>query len=298
MAEKIKRSTGEFWTFYLVRRLKLEGVQVPDWTYSIPDNGFLISLKTQNGIGATILNRNPCRYGRYNDAICIDVLPESREIDFYLAFNFDEEMCNIFADFSEEEGRLAKNIFPFIDDGSISSEKVIESVISYLKGLAENPGLVYQKEEDLEQKKLETDDSRKLDEILGSVRRLEMLASEHPMVLKPDDVYLRELYTRKINQKTGNLRVLRYKGRTIPYVLVGSDEIEGNVGRVSDNLYFVAADKAPEKWQQEIVAYHESWCSKIGHDKARKREIGLARKLGKEQEYLAWRATIDNGKIA
>jgi hypothetical protein len=66
---------------------------------------------------------------------------------------------------------------------------------------------------------------------------------------------------------------------------VHSDEIEANVGRVYHNLYFVARDKAPEPWQQQLVAYHESLCAKIGHENARKREKILAEKIGKAQEH-------------
>lgn len=138
------------------------------------------------------------------------------------------------------------------------------------------------------------DAHRQLDEILAIVRRLERIVSEHPVVLKPDDVYLRELYTRAINESRKNLHIFEHDGSVIPYVLVHSHDIEGNVGRVTRNLYFVARDKAPEDWQQKIIALHESMCIVRGHDQAKVAELPLARLLGKEKEYAEWRDKIDN----
>jgi hypothetical protein len=90
--------------------------------------------------------------------------------------------------------------------------------------------------------------------------------------------------------------VLEYEGRRIPYVLVDSSQIEGNVGKPSYNLYFVARDKAPEVWKQQVVALHESLCVKEGHEEATRKELPLVKSLGKETEYLVWRAEIENGK--
>jgi len=58
------------------------------------------------------------------------------------------------------------------------------------------------------------------------------------------------------------------------------------------NLYLVAKDLAPEEWQQQIVAYHESLCSKVGHDEAVKRERKLVDALDKEKEYTDWVQTV------
>ncbi len=89
-----------------------------------------------------------------------------------------------------------------------------------------------------------------------------------------------------------SLQILKFKGKRIPYVLVETTEIGGNMGKPFKNLYFVARDKAPELWQQKIVAYHESLCVKIGHAKAEKRELALAKHLDKERDYLSWIKTI------
>ncbi len=112
-------------------------------------------------------------------------------------------------------------------------------------------------------------------------------------MLKPEGVYLGELYVRAINENARNLRFLRYRGEQIPYVLVHSSEIEDMVGKPFNHLYFVARDLAPELWQQKIIAYHESRCVVRGHDYAKAQEVALARSLKVEKEYRRWRARID-----
>jgi hypothetical protein len=128
---------------------------------------------------------------------------------------------------------------------------------------------------------------RQLSEISSHVRDMKrtLETSGDRMLLLSDGDYLTRLYTAAIQRNADNLRFAECEGEKIPYVLVHSDEIEANVGRVYHNLYFVARDKAPEPWQQQLVAYHESLCAKIGHENARKREKILAEKIGKAQEH-------------
>ena len=78
-------------------------------------------------------------------------------------------------------------------------------------------------------------------------------------------------------------------------LFLDSSDLEGSPGMVIDNLYFVAKDKAQEDWQQKIIAYHESFCLKIGHKEAKVKELQLAEHLGKQKEYRIWREQIDNG---
>ncbi|MBM3231836.1 helix-turn-helix domain-containing protein [Candidatus Pacearchaeota archaeon] len=132
-----------------------------------------------------------------------------------------------------------------------------------------------------------------LDEILGHVRELRRVVSEHPIVLKSDANYLRELYTEQINRRRDNLRFFMYEGERIPFVLVNSRDLRGFTGRVLHNLYFVAEDLAPEEWQQKIVAYHESLCAIKGHEVAKEMEIKLAKKLKVKKKYELWRKKID-----
>ncbi len=137
----------------------------------------------------------------------------------------------------------------------------------------------------------------KLEEILQTVRRLDRIAAEHPVVMKEEGRYLQELYVKAINEDVNNLQFFEYRDKRIPYVLVHSSDLEGHVGKPFHNLYFVARDRAPEDWQQKIVAFHESQCLHFGHEAAKGQEPRLARFLGKEQEYLVWREQIDNGKL-
>ncbi|MEK6846109.1 MAG: hypothetical protein AABY26_05080, partial [Nanoarchaeota archaeon] len=113
-----------------------------------------------------------------------------------------------------------------------------------------------------------------------------------PLTLRGEDAHLKQLYVQAINEDIGNLQLFEFEEQRIPYVLVNSDDIWGNVGKPFLNLYFVAKDKAPERWQQQIVAYHESLCVKIGHDNAEKEEAKLVQHLGKEKEYVAWRKEV------
>lgn len=138
-----------------------------------------------------------------------------------------------------------------------------------------------------------TEDQR-INAILTSVHNLERRVADHPIVLKSEHNYLQELYIKAINNDVNNLKVFEYKGKRIPYVLVGSFDIEGNAGKPSDNLYFVARDKAPEEWQQQIVAVHESLCVKKSHQYAKAEELEVAKLLGKENEYRAWRKVLDS----
>ena len=130
-------------------------------------------------------------------------------------------------------------------------------------------------------------------EIFATVKRLEQRVSRNQLGLQSDADYLKSLYIRVINENIENLKFFDYKGKRIPYVLVDSVTLEGIPGRVFNNLYFVAHDKAPEEWQQQIIAYHESLCVRIGHEKAKKEECTLAKYLGIEGEYLKWREEID-----
>jgi len=134
---------------------------------------------------------------------------------------------------------------------------------------------------------------QKLEEMHKVLRRLDATTQEHPIILKSDHAYLTDLYTTAVNKNIRNLRTFAHGKKTIPYVLVTSKQLGGTAGRASDNLYFVARDKAPETWQQNIIAYHESLCIKFGHENAKRRELTLAKSLGKEEAYVAWRKQID-----
>lgn len=112
-------------------------------------------------------------------------------------------------------------------------------------------------------------------------------------VLESDDAYMKRLYIDILIRDRDALRFFDYNGKRIPYVLVQSPDMEGNIGRVFGNLYFVARDIASEEWQQQIVAVHESLCVAKSHAAARREEIKAARFLGKEEEYKTWRNTVD-----
>jgi hypothetical protein len=103
---------------------------------------------------------------------------------------------------------------------------------------------------------------------------------------------LEKLYIRVLNTDLSNLRILEFKGKRIPYVLVNNDEILNLGGTYYKNLFFVAKDRFPERWQQDIVAYHEFF-DYAGHEYAKTKEFELAKYMDKEKEWLRIRNEID-----
>lgn len=236
--------------------------------------------------------------------------------DFNLSFPAEETdfTLTLKGDSAEVEtinflGEPRKHFSGYEEGKSYPAEELIQKVLDYFlihfnrekgKKVAEEYYALGKESKDLETKiPSEKKRTAKRDETTPDFQRLESkidrllrIAETHPITLQGEDAYLKQLYVQAINRDANNLQILEFKGQKIPYVLVESEEIEGNVGKPFQNLYFVAKDKAPETWQQQIVAYHESLCAKIGHANAKKRELTLAKYLGKEKEYLSWRKKI------
>jgi hypothetical protein len=81
-------------------------------------------------------------------------------------------------------------------------------------------------------------------------------------------------------------------GENFPYVLATSDILDAP-GRSEGGLYFVAKDLAVEPWQEKLVAFHERFCGRRGHNFALEREDELAAHLGVTDKYKPWRAACD-----
>ena len=99
----------------------------------------------------------------------------------------------------------------------------------------------------------------------------------------------KQVYSRAVSE--GKLRWANSLGFEFPYVLTDSATI-GNVGLSMSGLYFVAKDLASKPWQEQLVAFHERFCSEEGHEYALKQEKTLARQLGVEKKYQNWRDMI------
>ena len=99
----------------------------------------------------------------------------------------------------------------------------------------------------------------------------------------------REFYSELVRK--GRLKWANIRGEKFPYVVTNLNVL-GNVGRSECGLYFVSTDIATEPWQESMVAYHERFCQRYGHEEAVKREIQLVKELGKEKEYESFREKI------
>src|SRR3989338_4800250 len=302
----IRRKPNELWTHYLVRRLICDGVRLEPFSLEerllvgdVTENNLLAydlqieSEDTKFGLNVfTNLGNINFRNMAYNRPVDISeiVLLVGNELPFCLDIDFRSSRRVII----DEAYGLEGTIFSEYQEGrAYAPSKVINNVVTWVK----SNGLVWKKNtEQIKDIQLQEQnkDSRKLEEVLKTVKELRMIATEHPTVLKPEGVYLKELYTQAINEDVDNLQVFEYGGKRYPYVLVDAHDLEGKPGKPFKNLYFVAREFAPEDWQQKVIALHESLCVKTNHDNARSREIELARHLGKEQEYLQWRKSIDD----
>lgn len=314
-----ERQPDELWTSYLIRRLEREGitVEVFHWADEGIHDSITILPDTHDGESSLFISRKfsedkegcskTARFSELSDLLEDELwfYPPSKS-ESYVQFKFHRD-GTVEAD--------PKGLFiPFLKyqpGSSYPAQEVIENIVSYVKGIVDESKRLKDihkrlgiSEEELirevtssEQidKSAGTKQDPKLEEILSIVRELKGSVENHRHVLKPDDVYLAELYTKTINEDPNNLQFFEFAGQRIPYVRVQSSDLEGIPGRATGHLYFVAVDKAPEDWQQKIIAYHESLCVKAGHDNAKVREIELARVLGKENEYQTWRESIDNG---
>ncbi len=228
----------------------------------------------------------------------LNIESDSAEVDI---FNFSGEPREYFSGYEEGKSYPAEELIQKVLDYFLAhfnreeGKEVAEEYNALRKESEESkdPEVEIQPEEKRTAKKDETTPSFQRLEI--KIDRLLRIAGEHPVTLQGEDAYLKQLYVQAINQDVNNLQILEFEGQRIPYVLVENTEIGGNLGKPFQNLYFVAKDRAPENWQQQIVAYHESLCVKIGHAKAKKRELTLAKHLGREEEYLTWRKEI--GKV-
>jgi hypothetical protein len=103
-----------------------------------------------------------------------------------------------------------------------------------------------------------------------------------------------KLYSELVTQK--KLKWANLLGERFPYVTTDSSVL-GNVGISEGGLYFVSVDIAKERWQEQVVAFHERFCQSKGHEYAIKKEKELVRHLDKEIEYQRWRKQINTDAI-
>lgn len=285
MGSKIEVRVDELWTNYLIRRLREIGVEPAVFRegdgsgvylarYSTPLREWELTLIKDF---RNIPSKRITEATSYS-SLGYELLTEgvslawwSFERDLILKFEFQRVGMALVSDKrgGPIEGFPRDRLFKKYCEGNYyRTSNVISKIVSYSKFIGLVPISVSH----------ESDSS--------SVRRWGFCEGER----------LKELYTRAINEDVNNLRFFEWEGQRAPYVLVNSVDIWGNVGKPFENLYLVARDRAPEDWQQKIVAYHESLCIKSGHDIAKAKELSLVRALGKEKEYLAWRERIDNEK--
>ncbi len=339
MEGTFQREPDELWTSYLRRRLEGVGLHFePDVTghavsvmaYTTDDSDVsiyrIVRECSNEDLERLLEQRHYAGAHKILDALLVDGFSISLpgEEGFFM-FDFSPDWNSVFSweDMPSEDipERFRKYAFSDEDDRKYSAEEAIDDIVAYVlelkpesgfpvpKSPREEPEQQSRRDEAIQEGEPAPDalreernkpDDLRLEEILRTVRSLHALASGRAAVLQDEDAYLGELYVRTINDDVNSLQILEHEGRRIPYVLVHSSQIEGNVGKPSNNLYFVARDKAPEVWQQSIVALHESMCVKGGHEghqNARKMELAFAQQLGREKEYLAWRGDVDNGEL-
>jgi|GEM_PF-5083883 len=311
---KPERKLDELWTSYLTRRLEEVGFTMSD--YEANSNGEFsseIHLGADKNIQRIIYlekdtHERIAKAPSYDDISkilkdCVFINDSATNADIWFYFGMDgTTRCE--RSTAPPDKRFEK--YEDREKGeTYKAQEVIDDIVEYVKesgksGVpkAKDRNCPKPKAESREMKEPASRDDRTLNEILQRVKRIERVAIEHPLVMKGEDAYLKEVYLEKINKDRNNLNVFEFDGRRIAYVLVDNPEIWGNGGRYHENLIFVAKDIAKQEWQQKIVAYHESLESEIGHDKAKEKEIELAKALGKEKEYRKWREETDkNHKI-
>ncbi len=335
MLPEIQRQPDELWTAYLIRKLQAKSVEVPVLGKELSDyacdaymtfqNSELVltrmvgksdtieKLDCDHTIGRTVFN-NLLHAKKYDDctAPIADFVTETvlicfdSEEDYDIKFTFGRtDNILVSKAVEEQEGKLIlEGLFakygPELGPAFVlqhGAEEAIDDIVQFVM----NPSCASRRyvkgvrpTEPMERKMVS---DPRLDEIVQKMRDLHSVVTEHPLVLKGDDAYLRDLYVRTVNKDIRRLKFFDYKGRRIPFVLVHSRDLESVAGRVSGNLYFVAKDKAPQEWQQYVVAYHESPCANIGHEKAKRREFAVAQYLGHGKEYNVWREKIDSSKM-
>lgn len=337
MSDKLERLPDELWTSYLQRRLEeiglpytvyspgseildLEEGVVAGLDFSIAGREVPI-VRTERFLHQEDVN--DCLVSASTlEKLAQDLALVSGEAtivypqeDGFLKFYFHNGGVSV-----EEESLLEVLEAPIFAKynaaGTYTPQEVIDDIVQHALSLKPESG--FPKAEELKQtqpqrtlesrttqppapqREPKTPSDPRLDEILETVRSLDRRTAQHPVVMKSEGAYLQELYVRAINEDVNNLHVFEFDGQRIPYVLIHSSDlegVEGKVGKPFGNLYLVARDMAPEEWQQKIVAYHESLCAKRSHETAKAQELVLAKSLGKEPEYQAWRAEIDNGKL-
>lgn len=271
------------------------------------------------------LGRQQRSYGDYQcpllEAEWVGLGTPTRPDALYRQFRFSAVGMVLVGRLDEEAGPLPDYLMKYAFDQIYSAREVVEDIVRYCRenkrefppqeetlspeeavtrpyGVPGGAGIPERREKKLPPKSERKIPAleRRIEELHKDVRKLLGLAGEHPVVLKGEGAYLQELYVRAINERIDNLRFLEYRGKRIPYVLVHSFDLEGDVGKPFHNLYFVARDVAPEEWQQQIVAYHESFCLHFSHERAQAEARRLARSLGKEKEYSRWLKTLE-GKL-
>ncbi len=291
----LQRGPDELWSRYLIRSLEAAGKAVE----SLEDPGefsvhCLVSRKRSLIIARECIDdpseeairkvKDATTYSELGDVVdgdvseyvLVDVLPQNRCEYLELKFLFQRDgmvTAEVMKNFQLE------GIFrEYQSGGPFKAENVIDDLVAYAKNPRRARGYFFGGSAQAVAKPSEQPPQKK-----GNGYRMGRMDLQDP------HEGLSQLYWDKINE--GLERSFTFKGDKIKYVLVKSGEIDGLPGRASGSLFFVAVDKAPEEWQQQIVAYHESLCAS-GHDAAQAAEIELAKALGKMEEYLVWQELV------
>ena len=303
----LERNPDELWTHYLIRRLEAEGISLGEpyfedthWARATTGKVLTVELEFKDFFNSELFNQ-----GTYADLADLlrRTLAEEVEVDnFQSKIVFSKDGTARFVPY--EDDTTLEGVFEKYEvNTEYPAEQVIGDLVEFAKehvsgtqqDLADAAELPPPEPAPERPTRMSREDISVLEKILRVVtstdRQLKDLRLGDPgLALEDEKNYFPRLYGEAVNK--GNLKWFNYKGESIWYVLVHSDQIGGKPGVPFENLYFVAEDKAPEEWQQRIIAVHESLCVKKSHAYAKLEEPKVALFLGKLGEYEPWRATL------
>ena len=312
----LEREKNELWVLYLARRLEEESIALSPWRLDSElntnvsylrsisehgDNELNIRLKLKDGssLDEVIAKDGSIRVlDIFSQKVWIASPEEDGQDYFHAEFIFNDDNTVTYA---RTDGNI--DFQEYQDGQTYDAQQVVNNIVMYMKQFSETANAPLTREQESPPEVRQSIQSAqkgvdpRLEEILQVVRRLDQRTAAHPMLLEGEDRYYTRLYTERINEDVKNLQFFEYNGERIPYILVDSSQIGGNTGKPFKNLYFVAVDHAPEVWQQQIIAVHESMCVKQGHEIARAEEPKVAAMLGKTEEYQIWRTGIDKLRL-